>query len=421
MNPPARRSTHLRSSDLRGAAQLATRATVAVADIAEGVHQSVWQTLGVPAPSPGRTGGITGLVYRSVRGVTRGVGKGLEMALAALEPVLREAPGADARESPQRAAVLAALNGVMGDRLAEANSPFATRMSLRHGGSVVDPLAPAVSSASGRLLLLVHGLCMNEQGWEASAEAGAPPSHGEVLAPALGATLLGLRYNSGRHIADNGRELAALLEALVAHWPVPVQQLDVLAHSMGGLLIRSAVHAAQAQGHTWPERLGHLVFLGTPHHGAPLERAGHGVDRLLAGTRWTAPFTKLARLRSAGITDLRHGRVLGDPAAPHDRFAKGADDREPLPLPAGVACHTVAATTAARRSRLADRLVGDGLVPLRSALGEHEDARHRLAFAPGSQYIAYRTGHLALLHSAEVGAQVLRWLAAGPVRQENIP
>ena len=75
-----------------------------------------------------------------------------------------------------------------------------------------------------------------------------------------------------------------------------------------------------------------------------------------------------------------------------------------------MACHTVAATTAARRSALADRLVGDGLVPLRSALGEHGDPRFVLRFAPASRFIAWRTGHLALLRSPEVARQVLRWL-----------
>jgi PGAP1-like protein len=419
MTAPPERTKHLRPDDLRGAARLATQAVLAVSDIAEGVHQSVWQTLGVSPPAPGRTGGLTGLVYRSVRGVTRGVGKGVDQALAALLPLLQTPEGDQAADSAPRAAVLAALNGVMGDRLAESGSPFTTAMSLYHVGTLIDPLAPALAAPSERVLLLVHGLCMNEAAWQAGQEPGAPPAYADSLAPTLGATVLGLRYNTGRHVAHNGRELAQLIERLVAHWPVPLRQLDVLAHSMGGLVIRSAVQAAQEAGLAWPRQLGHLVFLGTPHHGAPLERAGHGVDKLLAGSRFTAPFTRLARLRSAGITDLRHGRVRDEGGPAHDRFGSGADDRTPLPLPEGVACHTVAATTAGRRSPLADRLVGDGLVPLHSALGEHVDPHHRLAFAPASSHIAYRTGHLALLHSAEVGTHVLRWLGEVPAGQNG--
>lgn len=417
MAPPPRptRAAHLRRSDLRGVAQLATQATAGVARITEGVHQSVWRTLGVDGPAPGRTGGLTGLVYQSVQGITRGVGKGLDLALGAIEPLLgraladAEAGAAGAPPSAQREAVLAALNGVMGDRLLAAASPFATPMTLRRDGQPIDPQAPAVPGATGKLLLLVHGLCMNDLQWR-SGEGDSAHDHGEALAAALGHTPVWLRYNTGLHTSQNGETLAGLLDDLLAHWPVPVESLSLVGHSMGGLVIRSAVQAAQAQGLAWPRQLAHLVFLGTPHHGAPLERAGHGVDLILAGTRWTTPFTRLAQLRSAGITDLRHGHVQPADWQGRDRFARHADARSPLPLPEGVACHTVAATTAARRRPLADRLVGDGLVPLASALGQHPDPRFALAFAPEHRWIAYRTGHLALLRSPEVTQQLIRWL-----------
>ena len=409
------RSSPWRGSDLRGLAQLATRATIGITDLTEGVHQSVWGTLGVRGPAPGRTGGLTGLIYHGVRGVMRGVGRGVEVALGAIEPLLGDPAQAEAGPpSARREAVLAALNGVMGDRLVEAASPFATPMTLRHRGQALDPQAPVLPGARGRVLLLIHGLCMNELQWRDGA-GDAAHDHGEVLAAALAATPLALRYNSGLPISHNGALLARQLEQLVAHWPVPLTQLDVLAHSMGGLVIRSAVQSARDQDLQWPRRLGHLVFLGTPHHGAPLERAGHGVDLVLGGTPWSRPFARLGQLRSAGITDLRHGNVRDSDWAGRGRFVRGKDTREPLPLPEGVACHTVAATTAARRSALADRLVGDGLVPLRSALGEHDDPRFVLRFAPASRFIAWRTGHLALLRSPEVARQVLRWLAPAPV------
>ena len=35
----------------------------------------------------------------------------------------------------------------------------------------------------------------------------------------LGYTPLYVRYNSGRHISENGRDLAEQLERLVAAWP----------------------------------------------------------------------------------------------------------------------------------------------------------------------------------------------------------
>jgi hypothetical protein len=153
------------------------------------------------------------------------------------------------------------------------------------------------------------------------------------------------------------------------------------------------------------------VFLGTPHHGAPLERAGHGVNLLLAWSPHTAPFTRLGRIRSAGITDLRHGHVRDADWTGRDRFASSDDHRAPLPLPEGVACFAVAATLAGQRGVLADRLTGDGLVPLRSALGQHKEPDRRLAFDKDHQHTVHRTGHLDLLSSPEVSKKLLSWLS----------
>lgn len=400
---------HLRATDLRGLAQLAAQATVGVSRIAEGVHQSVWDSIGVPGKAPGQTGGITGLVYRSVRDIAQLLERGADTVLARLEPLLASvettAPG-----TPQREAVLAALNGVLGDRLAASNSAFATPMTLRYRDDVLDWQArPAMPAVTGKVLLLVHGLCMNDLQWRTQHE-GKVVDHGAALAAALGYSSVYLRYNSGLHIAHNGRELAAQLEQLLAHWPVPIDEIAVVAHSMGGLLTRSAVHIAEQDGLRWPRRLKNIVFLGTPHHGAPLERAGNWVDAILGSTPYSAPFARLGRLRSAGITDLRYGHVLDDDRQGRDRFQRTPDNRQPLPLPDGVACHAVAATTAAKRSTLANRLPGDGLVPLRSALGQHDDARRTLAFADASQWIACRTGHLALLSRPEVTRQLVQWL-----------
>lgn len=403
---------HLRASDLRAVAQLATQATRGVATMAEGVHQAVWSTMGVSGADKTRTRGLTGFVYRTVHGVTELVGKGLEAAFTRLEPLLESVVDAPP-ETPQREAVLAALNGVLGDRLAQTHNPLATPMTLRYQGQVLNPQTmPALPQATGKVLLLIHGLCMNDLQWHAEAhEDGKPVSdHGAALATARGYTPIHLRYNTGLHTSQNGQELTLLLEQLLAHWPVPVQELTAVVHSMGGLVIRSAVHAAQQRGLRWPGQLKAIVFLGTPHHGAPLERAGNWVDVVLGTTPFSKPFAKLGQMRSAGITDLRYGFVLDAHWQGRDRFTRQPDRREPLPLPLGVACYTVAATTAAQRSPLADRLIGDGLVPLASALGQHADARQQLVFSKSAQSILYRTNHMELLHSPAVTQLLLGWL-----------
>ncbi len=408
---------HIRASDLRAVTRLATQATLASTRISEGVHQSVWRTMGVPGGRQrDQTRGLTGLVYRCITGVTQAVGVGLDAALSRLEPLLDAMQSAPA-ESPQRLAVLAALNGVMGDRLLADGNPLAMPMSLHSGdGQTLNSDAPATGKANGKLLLLVHGLCMNDRQWQTWRKAGDGTlepglDHGQALAKSQGFTPLYLRYNTGRHVSDNGRDLSALLQRLLAAWPVPVRELVVVAHSMGGLVTRSAVHQAQLQGQDWTDRLTRIVFLGTPHHGAPLERAGNWVDQLLGRTPWSAPFARLARLRSCGITDLRHGRVVDDEATGHDRFQHEADTRRPVPLPAGVACLAVAATLAGRRSLVAERLLGDGLVPLRSALGQHGDPARALDFGPNDQAVFYRTGHIQLLSAPAVGHTVDDWLA----------
>ncbi|RPE66748.1 PGAP1-like protein [Tibeticola sediminis] len=411
---------HLRPEDLRAAARLALAATQGVIRVTEGVHQAVRRTLGAPeAAVRGRTTGLTGQVYRSVRGITTLVGRSLDAALAAWLPhAERVAP--DAPESPEREAVLSALNGVLGDRLAAEHSPLAIPMELRLAGRALpldDPgaLARQVGTATREdLLVLVHGLCMGDAQWRRDGH-----DHGAQLSAAFDCTALYLRYNSGLHISDNGRNLAERLEQLLAVWPRPVRRLVLLGHSMGGLVMRSAVHAAQAAGHAWPARLQAMVFLGTPHHGAPLERAGHGVDLLLAATPWTAPLARLGQLRSAGITDLRYGAVLESDWRGADRFAAAPDRRTPVPLPAGVDCFLVAATLAGRGNRLAERLLGDGLVPLPSALGDHPEPRRRLQVTHSHRHIAWRTGHLGLLSSTEVAARLERWLA--PVCAQRSP
>ena len=414
MTPPTSKNPlqHLRASDLRAAAQLASQATVGVSRIVEGVHQSVWRTLGAPGgATPGQARGLTGLVYRAVEGCAQLLGKGAQGVLARLEPLLASA---DAQKpgTPQREAVLAALNGVMGDRLAASGNPLATPMTLRFQGEALNWQAlPPDVPVTGKVLLLIHGLCMNDLQWQA-APGTDQVDLGAALAASLGYTPVYLRYNTGQHISDNGLQLARQLEQLAQHWPVPLQEITVLAHSMGGLVTRSAVHQAQQQGQLWPTHLKNIEFLGTPHHGAPLERAGNWVDVLLGSSRFSAPFARLAQLRSAGITDLRYGHLLAADWQGRDRFRREPDSRALLPLPEAVACYTVAATTASKRSLLADRLVGDGLVPLRSALGQHDDATRTLAFAKTAQWIAYRTHHMALLHSAAVGQQVKSWLAA---------
>jgi pimeloyl-ACP methyl ester carboxylesterase len=398
------KKAHVRPADLRGVSRLAIDATLGLTRLVENMHHNIARApgpLGKYTQEPTR--GITGLVYRSIQGTTRLVGSGLDLLLGQLLPLL------DAKQSGSstgREAVLAALNGVLGDHLAASGNPLAIPMQLRRDGQalVLTPqgLAAGIPKPGGKILLMVHGLCMNDLQWQRKGH-----DHGAALAAAAGFTPVYLHYNSGEHVSKNGHALAGILETLLQAWPVPVEQLSIIGHSMGGLVAHSACRYGRKAGHGWLQQLRQIAFLGTPHHGAPLERGGNWVNVILEFSPYTAALARLAKIRSAGITDLRHGSILDDDWQHGDRFAHKSK-RIPVPLPEGVSCHAVAATLSAAPG---DALRGDGLVSVRSALGQHAEPSLTLEFPESKQWIGYGMNHLDLLDSAAVYEQLRRWMA----------
>jgi pimeloyl-ACP methyl ester carboxylesterase len=384
--------TPVRGSDLRGLNRLVIEATAGVSEVVEAVHHNIVRSPG-STPSRGRTRGITGLVYRSIRGITRLVGVGIDAALAPFTPLGKGS------SSPERDAVLAALNGVLGDHLVATGNPLAIPMSLRREGQSFVP------TPGRRLLVLAHGLCMNDLQWNRKGH-----DHGAALARDLDLTPIYLHYNSGLHVSTNGRAFAGLIEDLVERWPVPVEEITILGHSMGGLVARSACHYGREAGHDWLRHLKKLVFLGAPHHGSSLERGGNLVDSILGVSRYTAPLGRVGKIRSAGITDLRHGNLLDEDWQGQDRFESAEDLRRPVPLPDGVQCYAMAA--AAREAGSAkSRLLGDGLVSVNSALGRHEEESRTLPFPESRQWIAPDMKHFDLLSRPEAYEKIREWLA----------
>lgn len=406
----------LHPSDLRGLADLAVQATREVTAVVEGVHDSVHGTLGLSRGSPpGRTSGITGLVYRSIDGITRLTGAGIGACLALAEPrAQRLGPGR--KSSRERDALLGVLNGIFGDGLDETRNPLAIPMTLYYQGREIDlRAANSLSGVGGDVLVMIHGLCMTEHGWIRPEGAG-PRDMGAELAAQLGLTPVYLRYNSGRAVSANGLELAEQLETLLGHWPVPVKKLTLMGHSMGGLVARSAMAHGQLRGHSWVRSLDRAVLLGTPLLGAPLERAGAWVDSLLSSTPYTRPFTALTRRRSRGIRDLRHGETQ---TAHRDAVRADPPSRQSgaaHPFPEGVDFLAIAGT----RSKLAAthgaggdvrRLAGDGLVPVASALGWDPDPGRDLGLPDSSRLVLRDHHHMDLLTSQEVARSVYRWLS----------
>ena len=401
----------LQAADLRGAARLTTDAVAGLAALVEAMHARIatgprLRSPGGATPEDDLTRGITGLVYKTVRGVTHLVGGSADALLGLLVPVL-PAPDPHAPPRPEREAVVAALNGVLGDYLAVTANPLAISMAFRHSGRPLQldrfALRSRATGVTPRLLVLLHGLCMNDLQWQRAGH-----DHGEALARDLGYTPIYLHYNSGLSVSTNGRILAQLMERLYDAWPVPIERLTLMGHSMGGLVARSAIHHGallQRGGLRWPARVDDLVCLGTPHQGAPLERAGHGVDRLLSAAPYAAPLARLGKARSAGINDLRLGNILSAPAG-DDGTVRCAQVR----LPDRTRCYAIAASLEPSGSNPKARLLGDGLVPVSSALGQHPEPDRRLDFAPERQAVVFDTSHLDLLSSPEVYGLLRQWL-----------
>ena len=400
------RKAHIRPADIRGVSRLAIDATLGLTRLVETMHHNISRTPGIIGKHTQEpTKGITGLVYRTIQGTTRLVGSGIDALLGQLIPLLEREPAAS---SNTREALLAALNGVLGDHLAASGNPLAIPMHLRRDGHplvlTAQDLAASIPDAGGRILLLLHGLCMNDRQWRRNGH-----DHGEALASAAGFTPLYLHYNSGEHVSTNGHAFADLMESLVQAWPVPVEKLVIIGHSMGGLVARSACHYGQLGGQTWLKHLRQLVFLGTPHEGAPLERGGNWVNFILEVSPYTAALARLAKIRSAGITDLRHGSILDEDWQHGDRFAHGRK-RKAVPLPEGVQCYAAGVTIAKTAGDPGESLLGDGLVPLRSALGQHADKRLALCFPESQQWVGYGMNHMDLLDSAGLYEQLRKWL-----------
>jgi triacylglycerol esterase/lipase EstA (alpha/beta hydrolase family) len=349
---------------------------------------------------------VADLSYGAVRAGFGLAGLAVDVALRA-----RTVDGA-LSASPRGAAVVGAVQGLRGDALERDGSPLHAPMAVRIGGRPVPPdpaaLAQAFPAATPRLVAFLHGLMETEHAWWLGAGASGG-SYGDRLARDRRCTPVYLRYNSGRHVSENGRELAALLEALAAAWPVAVEEIDLIGHSMGGLVARSACHRATADGHVWVGSVRHVVSLGTPHLGAPLAQGAGVLSAALGALPETRPFAGLLRRRSAGIRDLRQGSLVDEDWQGRDADTLRAAACAEVPLLEGAThCFVSASVTRSRRHPVG-RLVGDLLVLEGSAAGHSRRRRIGLRAQDGL-HVGGAT-HFALLNHPRVYEQVRAWLS----------
>jgi pimeloyl-ACP methyl ester carboxylesterase len=314
----------MRADEVRDTGALLGKALSDVTELARGIHRGVagrvFGVLGAPArPAQLLHDGICTIAYSATRIATSMVPSAVGAAAAAAAAAVHDPAAPSTHDSPGRF-TLAALGGLIGNQLADEYPTLAPQLRLRtHEGplrripaDVIDDLGPATT---GRIVIFVHGLCGNDWYWQLGAErsfGAARTTFGSLLRDEQGWTPLYASYNTGLHISANGRELAAFLEELVAGWPVEVERIALIGHSMGALVARSTAHQGATARHMWTRQLRDIVGLGAPHLGAPLERLANWGSHRLGRLPETRPFATFLNRRSAGVKDLRYGAVIDD-------------------------------------------------------------------------------------------------------------
>ena len=372
----------------------------------------IGQFQGAIATRAFRASGPGAVVAQAIYGgITRGVYAGLTMGTRALGvgagALAERREGIPLSTTPSGAAGIAAIAGLTGDTLEAEGSPLAQPMAVRVGGEPValEPaaLAAAFPEATPRVVVFLHGLMETEFSW------GAHRTYGTRLADELGYTPVYVRYNSGLRISRNGRCLSELMDELVAAWPVEVERIALVGHSMGGLVARSACHRGLEDGAAWVSHLRHSVSLGTPHMGAPLEQAVHVLSAGLAALPETRPLANFLRRRSGGIRDLRQGSLVDEDWRDRDPDALRAAACAEVPLLDGATHCFVSATVTRSARHPLGRLIGDTLVLVPSASG-----RSRTRRIPFEEEFGMHVGgahHFALLNHPAVYEKLRAWLS----------
>ncbi|WP_182481105.1 esterase/lipase family protein [Nocardioides immobilis] len=339
-------------------------------------------------------------IHRGVAGaVYGGLGLALRKSSSGLDKLAGTGVGPRLEDGARGRFVSSAVNGLIGDELLRERPQLAIPMAVRVHGRDVDPapaeLAAAFPEATGRLVVFLHGLCENESYWNLHRERTGT-TYGEALA-ARGWTPVYLRANTGLPIRENGVALAALLSAVVASWPVEVDRIALVGHSMGGLIMRAGLNVLALQsvaepGETpWADRVTDVVTLCSPHRGAPIAWGiGHG-SRLLGLLPETSAFGRILDKRSEGVRDLVDGYVDELPPLKEARY------------------RLVAATVTQSARHPVGSVVGDYLVRPRSAVGR--DRRGSELFPDAETLHVGRTDHFGVLNHPEVLAALEGWLA----------
>jgi pimeloyl-ACP methyl ester carboxylesterase len=314
---------------------------------------------------------------------------------------------------------LAALNGFYGNHLSTRGNELALRMEIRKGRAPVaitaDGLRAAFPSAAPRVVLFAHGLCETDEAWRLfprGPDGELRPPYGSRLEEELGFSALYLRYNTGLRVSENGRRLARLIDDVVRAWPVEIEELVLVGHSMGGLVVRSACHYAEKDGYGWTDVVRHVFCLGSPHLGADLERGANVLSWAFGRLPETRAMANFLNARSVGIKDLRYGSCIEDDWCDCDPDELLRDRCREVPFLPSANYYFVGATLT--RGPVGN-VLGDLLVRMPSASGRGNGRGRRIPFEVDNGCELSGMTHFHLLNHPAVYEQLRTWITRGPV------
>jgi pimeloyl-ACP methyl ester carboxylesterase len=353
---------------------------------------------------------VSKAVYGGVQDGLRGAALRSARAAAQYAP----AEGPPLASKPRASLVLGALNGFYGNHLLARRNELALTMEIRRRGVAVaaepESLRAAFPDATTRIVVFAHGLCETEAAWRIAArgtDGVDRRTYGERLQDELSFTPVHLRYNTGLHVSENGRALARLLEALVHSWPVGVEELVLVGHSMGGLVARSACHYAETGGLTFTDSVRHVFCLGTPHLGADLEKGANALSWALSRLPETRAMANLINTRSVGIKDLRFGSCVEEDWCDCDPDEFLRDRCQEVPFLPDAHYYFVCSNL---YRGVMGTLLGDLLVRVPSASGRGSGTGRRIPFEIDNGYEMTGLNHFDLLNHPAVYEQLRTWI-----------
>ncbi len=306
------------------------------------------------------------------------------------------------------------LNGIIGDYLHHTSNGLSIDMQFFRNGQPLhlgkEKLKQYDSNLSPKICILIHGLLNNETTWNFADLDDV--NYGTLLQNDFNYTPFYLRYNTGMHISENGKLLSQLMETLINEYPIEVEEILIIAHSMGGLVARSACHYAPVQGEAWINKISKLIFIGTPHLGAPLEKFGNVVTYLLKKipVSYTRVSGDIINLRSSGIKDLRFGYLTDDDWKSHHPDQLLKNNKSTVPLLKHADYFLITGTVSEKSESIANQWFGDALVLKASATGISKN-KHHIPFNLKNHKEFTGIVHQKLVNQSVVYEQIRSWVS----------